>query len=193
MKKFFYSIVIVLLSGIVAGCGNGQVEVPASAPTTSSAVSEELSSSVASMDSSEAVSSSSSETASSDASSEADEQVKVNLTVGDTVLTVTMQDNVTAQDFLTLLPLTLEMKDEMSREKYKELPRALDEGGVWQETFEVGDFAYWPNGDGLVMFYDDQTTTLHGTSIIVLGTIDDGVEALASVEDPVQVTISLAE
>src|SRR5688500_8962195 len=43
---------------------------------------------------------------------------KIAMTVGDKVLTATVADSTTARDFVSLLPLTLTMKDLFKREKW---------------------------------------------------------------------------
>jgi len=55
--------------------------------------------------------------------------MKVRLRIKDTVLTATLTDSETAQDFVSLLPMTLTINDLFRREKYGHLPRALSEGG----------------------------------------------------------------
>ena len=55
--------------------------------------------------------------------------MKIKLTIKDRVLTATLQENKTAQDFVSLLPLTLTMNDLFGREKFGHLPRAISEGG----------------------------------------------------------------
>jgi predicted small lipoprotein YifL len=55
-------------------------------------------------------------------------KMKISLAIGDTVFTATMIDNETTRDFVSLLPLTLQMNDLFSREKYAHLPRAISEG-----------------------------------------------------------------
>jgi hypothetical protein len=43
--------------------------------------------------------------------------MRIRLTAGETVLTATLDDNATARDFASLLPLTLQMDDLLTREK----------------------------------------------------------------------------
>jgi hypothetical protein len=51
--------------------------------------------------------------------------MKLRLTIGETVLTARMEDNPTTRDFLSLLPLTLTIRDYNSTEKISELPKKL--------------------------------------------------------------------
>ena len=52
-------------------------------------------------------------------------QMRIQITSGGTVLDATLDDNATAHDFASLLPLTLPMDDLFNREKYVRLPRPL--------------------------------------------------------------------
>lgn len=63
--------------------------------------------------------------------------MKINLKVGDKVVTATLIDNPTTRDFISLLPLTLTMNDLFGREKFAHLPRAISEEGERTKTYEV--------------------------------------------------------
>ena len=56
--------------------------------------------------------------------------MKVSLKVEETVMTATLIDSKTTQDFISLLPVTLTINDLFRREKFAHLPRALSEGGT---------------------------------------------------------------
>jgi hypothetical protein len=116
--------------------------------------------------------------------------VKISLTVGDTVLTATMIDNETTRDFISLLPLTLQMNDLFNREKYAHLPRAISEGGGRQNTYEIGDVVYWPPGPDLAIFYRHDGQSI-SSGIIKMGKIDSGVEVFENYDGSVEVTIEL--
>ena len=116
--------------------------------------------------------------------------MKVRLRVGDKVLTATLIDSKTTQDFISLLPLTLTMNDLFSREKYAHLPRAISEEGKRTHTYEIGDVAYWPPGPDVAIFYRHDGQKIPDPGIIVIGKIDSGVEAL-NVAGSAQVTVEL--
>jgi hypothetical protein len=104
--------------------------------------------------------------------------VKIRLKVRDRVLTATLIDNETTQDFVSLLPLTLSMNDLFRREKFAHLPRAISEGGKRTHTYEVGQVIYWSPGPDLAIFYRHDGQGIPDPGIIVIGKIDSGVEAL---------------
>ena len=76
------------------------------------------------------------------ASSEGTQNMKINITVSGKTLIATVMDNPTAKDFVSLLPLTMSMKDLFGREKFGHLHKALSEKGPRKNTHEVGDIAY---------------------------------------------------
>jgi hypothetical protein len=116
--------------------------------------------------------------------------MKIRFTVGDAEATATLRDNETARDFVSLLPLTVDMRDLFGREKPGPLPRALAEGGEHQFTYEVGDVAYWPPAHDIALFYaDDGQRTIPSPGIVVLGTIDSGLNEIATAGDDFQMTI----
>ena len=119
--------------------------------------------------------------------------VRVNITVGDSVLKATMLDNETARDFVSMLPMTLQMRDLYHREKTGRPSRALSTRGPSQTTFEIGDLAYWAPGPSVVIFYDDVNTSLDGTSIIVIGKIESGIDLFTNYDGSVEVTFKRAE
>jgi hypothetical protein len=68
-------------------------------------------------------------------------QTRIRLTAGETVRNATLDDNATARDFASLLPLTLRMNDLLKREKYAHLSRSLAAGGEPRFSYEIGHIA----------------------------------------------------
>jgi hypothetical protein len=116
--------------------------------------------------------------------------MRIRFRIGDADATATLHDNETARDFASLLPLTVDMGDLFGREKPGQLPRVLAEGGEHQFAYQVGDVAYWPSAHDLALFYaDDGQRTIPSPGIVVLGTIDSGLNEIASAGDDFQMTI----
>ena len=118
------------------------------------------------------------------------DSMKITLEVGDKALTATLIDSKTAHDFVSLLPLTLTMKDLFGREKFAHLPRAISTEGKRTHTYEVGDIAYWSPGPDVAIYYRNDGEKIPEPGIIVIGKIDSGVAAL-DVAGSVKVTIEL--
>jgi hypothetical protein len=85
--------------------------------------------------------------------------------------------------------LTLTLEDLFGREKFAHLPRSLSEEGKRSRKYEVGTIAYWPPGQDVVIFYRHGGPEIPEPGIILLGTIDSGVEALKDLTRPAKITI----
>jgi hypothetical protein len=113
---------------------------------------------------------------------------KIAITVGDKVLMATVVDSTTARDFVSLLPLTVTMKDLFKREKWADLPRPLSEGGERIRSYQVGDVIYWSPSDHLAIYYRHDGQAIPSPGIIVLARIESGADAL-DVPGDVKVTL----
>ncbi|MER6160505.1 cyclophilin-like fold protein [Streptomyces sp. NPDC001868] len=119
--------------------------------------------------------------------------MKIRLTAGEAVLNATLEDNATARDFASLLPLTLQMNDLLKREKYGHLPRSLAAGGTPQSSYEIGHIIYWSPGPDIAIFYDHDGQSIPDPGIIVLGEIDSGADAFKKYDGTVDVTIEAGD
>ena len=104
--------------------------------------------------------------------------MKIKLTVGNHAITATLVDSETARDFVSLLPLTLNMDDLFGREKFGRLPRAISDGGKRTRTYQVGDVVYWSPGPDVAIYYRHDGSSIPSPGIIVMGKIDSRAEAL---------------
>ena len=103
--------------------------------------------------------------------------MKIRLRIGNRALTGTLIGSKTAQDFVSLLPLTLTMNDLFGREKFAHLPRAISTEGKRTDTYEVGDIAYWSPGPDVAIYYQHDGEKIPKPGIIVIGKLDSGVDA----------------
>ena len=114
--------------------------------------------------------------------------MKIRLKLEDTVITATLIDSKTTQDFISLLPLTLTLEDYAGTEKISDLPKRLStEGAPSGSDPSVGDIAYYAPWGNLAIFYRDSG---YASGLVILGKIDSGIEAL-NVPGSVKVTIEL--
>ena len=114
--------------------------------------------------------------------------MKIRLTVGDKALTATLIDSKTTRDFISLLPLTLTLKDYAGTEKVCDLPKRLStEGAPPGIDPSVGDLTYYAPWGNLAIFYRDFG---YASGLVILGKIDSGTEAF-NVPSSVKVTIEL--
>lgn len=111
-------------------------------------------------------------------SSEKGKSVKVKITVGNETVTATMYDNPTSRDFVSLLPLTLELKDYSSTEKISDLPKKLSVKDAPSGSDPlIGDITYYAPWGNLALFYKDFS---YSNGLIKLGKIDSGMDIFNS-------------
>lgn len=117
-------------------------------------------------------------------------EVRVKITVGDTELIATLENNATTQAIVRQMPMTLPMMDLYGREMcYRYGAYALPTDEMRSDGYEVGDIAYWAPGGSLVILYaqnGEQFERQH------LGHIDSGVEVFENTGD-VDVTFELMD
>jgi hypothetical protein len=115
--------------------------------------------------------------------------LKLRIDVEGTPITVTLDDNATARDFVLLLPLTLSLEDYAATEKVSDLPRRLSTNrappGFAPVTGDVTYYAPWGN---LAIFHKDFR---YSAGLVKLGKIDSGIAILRR-PGPLKATISLA-
>lgn len=116
-------------------------------------------------------------------------RVKISITINnDRVITATMENNETARDFVSLLPLTLSLDDYNKIEKVSDLPKKLTKKGApAASTPQTGDISYYAPWGNIAIFYRNFG---HSPGLIKLGRIDSGIEAL-NVPGPIKVSIDV--
>ena len=99
------------------------------------------------------------------------EEVKnrMKIKIGANVFSATLEDNVAATAFKTMLPLSLNMSDLNGNEKYFHFSAELPSEDSNPRTIRAGDLMIW-RSRSLVLFYKDFPTSYSYTR---LGRIDD--------------------
>jgi hypothetical protein len=118
--------------------------------------------------------------------------MNINIKIGGKILAATLVNNATARDFLSVLPLSVSMKDLFGREKYGDLPKALSEEGRRKDRYEVGDIAYWSPDQQFAVFYRQDGESIPSPGIIPIAKIDGDAEVF-NVPGSVRVTIELGK
>ena len=106
--------------------------------------------------------------------------MKIRFVIDQISVTATLDESGASRDFVSMLPLALELKDLKKREKFGELPRTISEDGQRRYTYDVGDVVYWPPGPHVAVFYAQEGSTLPQPGMIRLGAVDGSAEALAA-------------
>lgn len=112
--------------------------------------------------------------------------MKINIKVRNQVVTATLIDSKTTQDFVSLLPLTLTLEDYAKTEKISNLPKRLStEDAPPGSAPAVRDIAYYAPWGNLAIYYRDFG---YSNGLVILGKIEGGIEAL-NVPGSVNVTL----
>jgi hypothetical protein len=116
--------------------------------------------------------------------------VKINIRMEERSIPATLNDSKAAQDFASLLPLSMTLEDYASTEKLSDLPKRLStEGAPPGYDPSIGDISYYAPWGNLALFYRDAG---YATGLVKLGKIDSGVEALRR-SGSLRVSIELSE
>lgn len=104
----------------------------------------------------------------------------MNITIGQSTFNAELANTKAAQELTALLPLTLEMQDHLSNEKFAELPKSLSRQDQAVGRIEAGDIMLW-GGDTLVVFYESFQSSYRYTR---LGKIQntDGLKSAVGTE-----------
>jgi hypothetical protein len=117
---------------------------------------------------------------------------RIRLIVGDRVATATLEDTAAARGFAAMLPVTISMRDLLGREKPGRLPRPLDLDGARREfRYEVGEIAYWAPGNDIAIFYADDGQAIPQPGLVRLGTVDAGLDVIATAGSDFDMSIEL--
>ncbi|WP_394666125.1 cyclophilin-like fold protein [uncultured Chryseobacterium sp.] len=105
--------------------------------------------------------------------------MNLKITINSKVFKVNLKDNATAKAFKELLPLTLDMKELNSNEKYAELSESLPVNASIPGTIQNGDLMLY-GSNVVVLFYKTFSTSYAYTKIGKVDHADDLADALGS-------------
>ena len=109
------------------------------------------------------------------------ESMQIKITVGDTELYATLEDNATTRAWMEEMPMTLSMSDLYGREMcYRYGNGTFPTDSLRSDGYEVGDIAYWPPRGSLVILYAQNGEQFERQHI---GHIDSGVEIFENTGD----------
>ena len=116
------------------------------------------------------------------------EIIKINLNINNKKFTATLNNNETVKKLVSKLPLTLNMQDLNSNEKYKYLDFNLPTNSNKVNRINAGDIKLFGN-NCLVIFYESFNTSYSYTNLGEIDNVDEFVSELGSGN----VTITLEE
>ena len=97
------------------------------------------------------------------------EEIKINLTLNNKTFSATLENNVTTRELISMFPMTLNMSELNSNEKYNYLDTDLTTNSSRQSRINAGDIKLY-GSNCLVVFYESFNTSYSYTN---LGTVDD--------------------
>lgn len=100
--------------------------------------------------------------------------LQLKISIGNKTLMATFIDSKTTQEFISMLPLTLNMDDLGGREKYSALSKELSKTGNVQTSFQKGDISYWLGG-GIATYYNNDGHQIKA-GLITLARLNSGIE-----------------
>jgi hypothetical protein len=123
-----------------------------------------------------------------DSSTHQEEQMKIQITIGNQRLRATIFDSAAGRDLIAQLPLTIDMVDHGSVEKTGPLPSPLSTAGQPDGADpDVGDVGYYAPGNDLVFYYGDQS---YYPGIVIIGRLDgDAASRIADINGAITATV----
>ncbi len=119
------------------------------------------------------------------------------ISVGQLVITATLNDSATSDQLWDALPIT-GRANIWGDEIYFSIPVDADEAVDALETVDMGSVAYWPTGNALCLFWGPTPMSAPGeirpaSAVNVMGVIDGDPTVLVQVSDGVEVLVERAD
>lgn len=104
----------------------------------------------------------------------------IEITIGDSTIYATLDDNPSVRDFIAQLLLEIELKDYAGTEKIFNLPKKLTKKDAPSGyNPEIGDITYYAPWGNIAIFYKDFG---YANGLIYLGKIEKGIELIKTNE-----------
>jgi hypothetical protein len=117
---------------------------------------------------------------------------RIRIQMGDKAVTATLNDSAAARDLIAMLPVSIRMRDHMSREKTGRIPGPLSDRTPGSRTYSASDLGYWRPGGNFVIFYRHDGLTIPPPGIVLLGRIDSSVDTF-DVPGAIEVIVELIQ
>ena len=118
------------------------------------------------------------------------ENIKINLTVNNKTFSATLENNETTRELTQMFPMTIQMSDLNSNEKYNYLDTNLTTNASRVSRINAGDIKLF-GSNCLVVFYESFNTSYSYTNLGRVDNANDFVSELGS--GSVTITFELAE
>ncbi len=107
------------------------------------------------------------------------EEIRINLIINNKYFTATLENNKTVQELIQNFPMTLNMSDLHSNEKYNYLDSSLTTNSTIPSMIYAGDIKLYGN-NCLVVFYDDFKNSYSYTNLGKIDNVEEFVSELGS-------------
>ena len=107
------------------------------------------------------------------------EEIKISLVVNNRNFSATLENNETTNELINMFPLTLNMSDLNSNEKYNYLETSLTTNSTIPSMIYAGDIKLYGN-NCLVVFYDDFKNSYSYTNLGKIDNVEEFVSELGS-------------
>ena len=119
------------------------------------------------------------------------ETTNITMTTGETVITATLDNSETTQEFLATLPRTLAMSRYADREYYGRV-EPLSQNGEAIPDFSNGDVTYYSPGPSLAIFFaNEDQSSLSG--LIRMGKITSDLSVFDALGESMEMLVEIAE
>lgn len=110
-------------------------------------------------------------------------------------ITATLMDTPAAAEFAGHMPFTVEMHEHLDRQKEVYLDFSLSEESQTNSVheYEIGDIVYWHPGPTMGIFHDHDGRSIAAGMGVIARMDQDGIDALGSYANDVEVTVKLAD
>jgi hypothetical protein len=106
---------------------------------------------------------------------------RIVLRVSDGQATATLIDTPATRQFGAMLPLQLTLHAAMGQAKTGRLPYPIDVSGADRVIDpDIASIYYWPPSGDIGIYYNDLGQTVPPPGMVLLGTVDNGLDAIAS-------------
>lgn len=101
---------------------------------------------------------------------------------GGRVATATLEDAPAAEEFAAMLPLRLTVRDSLGQAKSGQLPHRIDLPIETVRTTDpaAGSIYYWAPSGAIAIVYEDLGQTVPDPGMTLIGTVDEGLDLIAS-------------
>ena len=118
------------------------------------------------------------------------EEIKINLTINNKTFSATLENNVTTRELISMFPMTLNMSELNSNEKYNYLDTDLTTNSSRQSRINAGDIKLY-GSNCLVVFYESFNTSYSYTNLATVDDVDSFVSELGN--GSVTITFDVAQ